>query len=95
MNQFDRALESPFAPILVMATNRGITTIRGTDYFSPHGIPLDLLDRTLIIPTGPYTADEIRKVSIFCFFFKSSTLLTYRLYNNVLSKKTLKSRTMR
>eukprot|EP00913_Durusdinium_trenchii_P028097 g26343.t1 len=45
-----------------MATNRGITNIRGTDYKSPHGIPLDLLDRMLIISTQPYTQREIRKI---------------------------------
>ena len=33
------------APVLVVATNRGITRIRGTNYKSPHGIPIDLLDR--------------------------------------------------
>ena len=45
----NRALESDQAPIVVMATNRGVTKIRGTNYFAPHGIPLDLLDRLLII----------------------------------------------
>merc|ERR1719383_1456948 len=45
-----------------MATNRGITNIRGTDYKSPHGIPLDLLDRMLIISTTPYSQREIRKI---------------------------------
>ena len=39
-----------------MATNRGITRIRGTNYRSPHGIPIDLLDRMVIIPTTPYQA---------------------------------------
>eukprot|EP01069_Polyplicarium_translucidae_P004537 Polyplicarium_translucidae@DN2600_c0_g1_i8.p1 len=58
----NRAIESPQAPILIMATNRGITTIRGTDYKSPHGIPLDLLDRTLIIPTLPYTEDDMGEI---------------------------------
>jgi len=57
-----RAMESEFAPIIIMATNRGITRIRGTDVESPHGIPLDLLDRLLIIPTRPYTPDEIRQI---------------------------------
>ncbi|MEM2204488.1 MAG: RuvB-like helicase [Sulfolobales archaeon] len=57
-----RAMESEFAPIIIMATNRGITKIRGTDLESPHGIPLDLLDRLLIIPTRPYTPDEIRQI---------------------------------
>ena len=42
----NRALESDLAPVLIIATNRGITHIRGTHYKSPHGIPLDLLDRT-------------------------------------------------
>ena len=58
----NRALENEMAPILVVATNRGITAIRGTNYKSPHGIPIDLLDRLLIITTQPYSADEIRKI---------------------------------
>mmetsp|Transcript_43950 Transcript_43950/g.103997 ORF Transcript_43950/g.103997 Transcript_43950/m.103997 type:complete len:470 (-) Transcript_43950:126-1535(-) len=58
----NRALEAESSPIVIMATNRGITNIRGTDYKSPHGIPLDLLDRMLIISTTPYTHREIRKI---------------------------------
>merc|ERR1719420_1866292 len=58
----NRALEMESAPIVIMATNRGITNIRGTDYKSPHGVPLDLLDRMLIISTTPYTQKEIRKI---------------------------------
>lgn len=58
----NRALENEMSPILVVATNRGITTIRGTNYKSPHGIPIDLLDRLLIISTQPYSEDEIRKI---------------------------------
>ncbi|KAL0229827.1 hypothetical protein PCE1_003391 [Barthelona sp. PCE] len=50
----NRALESELAPVVVMATNRGITKIRGTEYKSPHGLPLDLLDRCLIIGTRAY-----------------------------------------
>jgi TBP-interacting protein len=57
-----RAMESDLAPILVLATNRGMTKIRGTDIESPHGIPLDLLDRLLIIRTRPYTAEEIKEI---------------------------------
>ncbi|MEM1873030.1 MAG: RuvB-like domain-containing protein [Acidilobaceae archaeon] len=57
-----RAMESEFAPLIVMATNRGITKIRGTDVESPHGMPRDLLDRLLIITTRPYTEDEIREI---------------------------------
>lgn len=55
----NRALELEMSPILIMASNRGISRIRGSDYKSPHGIPLDLLDRTLIIPTIPYTTNDI------------------------------------
>eukprot|EP00923_Selenidium_pygospionis_P018264 GHVN01031996.1.p1 GENE.GHVN01031996.1~~GHVN01031996.1.p1 ORF type:complete len:490 (-),score=113.68 GHVN01031996.1:145-1614(-) len=58
----NRALENDGSPIVIMATNRGITKIRGTDYKSPHGIPLDLLDRTLIIPTVPYTERDMQKI---------------------------------
>lgn len=58
----NRALENDMAPILVVATNRGITSIRGTNYRSPHGIPIDFLDRLLIISTQPYTGDDIRKI---------------------------------
>jgi len=58
----NRALENDMAPILVVATNRGITKIRGTQYRSPHGIPIDLLDRLLIISTEPYSEKEIRMI---------------------------------
>jgi len=58
----NRALESELAPILIVASNRGITTIRGTEYKGPHGIPLDLLDRLLIISTSPYTDQEIKQI---------------------------------
>ncbi len=58
-----RALEeSAFVPILILATNRGITKIRGTDIEAPHGMPLDLLDRLLIIRTRPYKPEEIREI---------------------------------
>merc|ERR1712146_128201 len=40
----------------------GITKIRGTDYESPHGLPVDLLDRLLIITTEPYSSDDIKKI---------------------------------
>ena len=58
----NRAIEGETAPILIMATNRGITTIRGTDYKSPHGVPIDLLDRMLIISTKPYSESETRQI---------------------------------
>eukprot|EP00527_Entomoneis_sp_CCMP2396_P000714 CAMPEP_0198154838 /NCGR_PEP_ID=MMETSP1443-20131203/68819_1 /TAXON_ID=186043 /ORGANISM="Entomoneis sp., Strain CCMP2396" /LENGTH=475 /DNA_ID=CAMNT_0043821553 /DNA_START=40 /DNA_END=1467 /DNA_ORIENTATION=+ len=58
----NRAMESNMSPIVVLATNRGITKIRGTEVSSPHGIPVDLLDRLLIVPTHPYQKDEIRQI---------------------------------
>mmetsp|Transcript_35477 Transcript_35477/g.82323 ORF Transcript_35477/g.82323 Transcript_35477/m.82323 type:complete len:206 (-) Transcript_35477:261-878(-) len=58
----NRALESDMAPVLVIATNRGISKIRGTTYKSPHGIPLDLLDRLMIITTVPYTEVETGRI---------------------------------
>ena len=63
----NRALEDEMSPIVIMASNRGVTRIRGTDYQSPHGIPIDLLDRLLIISTTAYSQAEIGKIlSIRC-----------------------------
>lgn len=59
----NRALESPLSPVVVVATNRGVCTIRGTDVLSSHGVPVDLLDRMLIVRTQQYSKEEIRKVS--------------------------------
>ncbi|KAI7833346.1 AAA family ATPase Rvb1 [Kickxella alabastrina] len=59
----NRALESDISPIVVLASNRGICTIRGTeDMRAAHGIPRDLLDRMLIVRTAPYTKSEIQIV---------------------------------
>uniref|UniRef100_A0A3Q3XN40 RuvB-like helicase n=1 Tax=Mola mola TaxID=94237 RepID=A0A3Q3XN40_MOLML len=58
-----RALESTIAPIVVFASNRGNCLIRGTeDITSPHGIPLDLLDRVMIIRTMLYTPQEMKQI---------------------------------
>jgi RuvB-like protein 2 len=60
----NRCIESDdmLSPIIIMATNRGYSTIRGTNYVSPHGIPIDLLDRLMIISTVPYTIHEIKQI---------------------------------
>jgi RuvB-like protein 1 (pontin 52) len=58
----NRALESTLSPIVVFATNRGVCQIRGTDIMSPHGIPVDLLDRMLIIRTMPYSLEEMVQI---------------------------------
>lgn len=56
----NRAVESPIAPIIVLATNRGMATVRGTEgtMQSPHGIPKEMLDRLLIIKTYAYSRSE-------------------------------------
>lgn len=59
----NRAMEEEFSPLIVMASNRGVCRIRGTqDSKSPHGIPLDLLDRLLIISTSKYSSAEVREI---------------------------------
>ena len=58
----NRALESELAPIVIMASNRGNTQIRGTTYRSPHGLPLDFLDRVVIVSTHPYSSKEIETI---------------------------------
>ncbi|WPH05115.1 RuvB-like helicase 1 [Acrodontium crateriforme] len=64
----NRALESSISPIVILATNRGMATVKGTTsplspndpgLLSAHGIPPDLLPRLLLIPTHPYTSTEI------------------------------------
>jgi RuvB-like protein 1 len=61
-----RALESPLAPLVILASNRGTTPIHThgpspapASPPTPHGIPQDLLARLLIIPTHPYSPQEI------------------------------------
>ena len=58
----NRALEDELAPILIMASNRGNTKIRGTNQRSPHGLPLDFLDRVVIVSTQAYSEDELRQI---------------------------------
>ncbi|KAK6200938.1 RUVB-like protein [Scheffersomyces amazonensis] len=60
----NRALESNIAPIVVLASNRGLTTVRGADddIKAPHGCPPDLIDRLLIVKTLPYNQEEIKTI---------------------------------
>ncbi|XP_012068093.1 ruvB-like protein 1 isoform X1 [Jatropha curcas] len=63
----NRALESSLSPIVIFATNRGICNVsvadcRGTDMNSPHGIPVDLLDRLVIIRTQIYGPAEMIQI---------------------------------
>lgn len=58
----NRAMESDLAPVMILATNKAISRIRGTEHTSPHGIPMDLLDRLLIIPTEKYNDAELKRI---------------------------------
>lgn len=60
----NRALESPLSPLVILASNRGNTHVRGGSNLPPsaHGIPPDLLARLLIIPTHPYSPTEIKSI---------------------------------
>jgi len=57
-----RAMESELVPIIILATNRGVARIRGTDVKSPLGFPLDLIDRAVIIATHDYDPESIREI---------------------------------
>ncbi|KAG8371334.1 hypothetical protein BUALT_Bualt13G0076900 [Buddleja alternifolia] len=58
----NRAVESSISPIVIFATNRGICNVRGTDMTCPHGIPVDLLDRLVIIRTETYGPAEMIQI---------------------------------
>lgn len=58
----NRVLESEISPVLIFATNRGLTKIRGSGYISPFGIPVDLLDRMLIISTEALGAEDYEAI---------------------------------
>lgn len=69
----NRALESQIAPHVILATNKGLAVVRGTEFdpsapgagdgvVSPHGLPVDLLDRCMIVRTLPYSRAEIGRV---------------------------------
>lgn len=58
----NRALENELAPLVIMASNRGMARIRGTKFRSPHGLPVDLLDRVLIVSTKPYEPEDIAQI---------------------------------
>jgi RuvB-like protein 1 (pontin 52) len=62
-------LESPMAPTVILATNRGQALVRGTtDIVSPHGVPVDLLDRyvRLSMIVFLYSHRLLIHIDIFC-----------------------------
>jgi RuvB-like protein 2 len=58
----NRAMENENSPIIIMASNRGMARIRGTNYAGPHGVPEDLVQRLTIITTKPYSGDELHRI---------------------------------
>jgi RuvB-like protein 2 len=58
----NRALEDELAPIVIMASNRGNAQMNGSNNRSPHGLPLDFLDRVVIISTSPYDKEETQQL---------------------------------
>ncbi|SJL13434.1 related to RuvB-like 2 [Armillaria ostoyae] len=58
----NRALENDLAPLVIMASNQSMARIRGTTFRSPHGLPVDLLDRVLIVSTKPYSEEDIEQI---------------------------------
>ncbi|GAM83407.1 hypothetical protein ANO11243_013950 [Dothideomycetidae sp. 11243] len=59
----NRALEDELAPIVIMASNRGLARVRGTkETITPHGLPPDLLDRLVIVSTSAYSQQEMSEI---------------------------------
>jgi RuvB-like protein 1 len=63
----NQAMENPIAPTVVLATNRGVTSLRDNDstndvVLAPHGVPVDFLDRLLIVPTVTYDLVELKSI---------------------------------
>jgi len=71
-----RALESPLAPTVVLATNRGVCAVREgggsggggacdpfrSETLAPHGVPVDLLDRAVIVRAAPLSPQEAAQI---------------------------------
>eukprot|EP01086_Lenisia_limosa_P002575 TRINITY_DN1615_c0_g1_i3.p1 TRINITY_DN1615_c0_g1~~TRINITY_DN1615_c0_g1_i3.p1 ORF type:complete len:480 (-),score=30.10 TRINITY_DN1615_c0_g1_i3:46-1485(-) len=58
----NQALEGSVSPVVVLATNRGFSNIRNSSLHSPHGIPLDLLDRVLIVKTSSLPRKDLKTI---------------------------------
>ena len=71
----NRALENDLAPLVIMASNRGMARIRGTKFRSPHGLPVDLLDRVLIVSTTAYSREEMQQIIQIRYVVDMFTLL--------------------
>jgi len=57
-----KIIETRLSPNFFFATNYTKEKINGLNYISPHGIPVDFLDRFLILSTCPLSKMEIEKI---------------------------------
>uniref|UniRef100_A0AC34RIE0 RuvB-like helicase n=1 Tax=Panagrolaimus sp. JU765 TaxID=591449 RepID=A0AC34RIE0_9BILA len=57
-----RALESTVSPIIIFATNRGMTPLRNSDEVVALGMPPDILDRVLTVFLRCYNDKEIKSI---------------------------------
>ncbi|PBK76393.1 TIP49-domain-containing protein [Armillaria solidipes] len=62
LSLLNRALENDLAPLVILASNRGVARFRRTIFCSPHGLPFILLDRVLIVSTKLYSEDDIEQI---------------------------------
>ena len=58
---FESGAESELSP-LVMTSNCDMSRVRGTNVHGLHSLPVDLLDRVLIVSTNPYMDDDIQQI---------------------------------
>lgn len=57
-----KIIENKFSPNFIFATNCVKKKINGLKYRAPHGIPVDFLDRFLVLSTGPFSNLEIKQI---------------------------------
>nr|UXY87468.1 hypothetical protein 1634Bnrm3_p101 [Cryptomonas sp.] len=55
-------IESVLSPVFILSTNNSTLKINGIGFSSPHGIPVDVIDRFLVIQTSPHSYCELRKI---------------------------------
>ena len=55
-------IESFLSPSIILSTENSDLKVNNADFISSHGIPVDFLDRFLIIQTNPYSYKEIKEI---------------------------------
>lgn len=57
-----KLIENTFSPNFIFTTNCSRKKINGSNNIAPHGIPIDFLDRFLMLPTSPLSKFEIEQI---------------------------------